>query len=1770
MFTLTVNDGTADSYPDTVMVAVAADDDAPTVDAGENLTATAGDTVTLSGSATDPEGLALTYAWTQRAGPDAALDGADAATATFAAPRVARRTRLSFRLKATDPGGNTGRDDVRVAVVPGGNATPVAVASVGSARIEEGETGTLDASGSSDADEDPLTYAWTAPAGVALSDATAPRPTFVAPDRKADYALTFSLVVNDGTADSAADTATVGVDADDDPPTADAGADVAVAGGDRAALDGTGSSDPEGGALTYLWTQTSGAAVAELSSRSSPQPTFRAPAAATVLTFALVVNDGANASAADAVDVVVAPAPRVALALGSSSINEDGGATTVAASLPVPARRAFDLVVTESSPALEIRGDAALAFEAGATAATGTVTLSAVDDDAHTGDRTALISGTLPAFAPAQAPAAVELTVVEDDEDGVPVFLGVPAVAPQTWAYGVPVAPLTLPEAAGGDGTLSYRLSPALPAGLSFDARARRIAGTPTARRASTVYAYTATDADGDAATMRLRIAVGHWRLSVSPKPLGGTVTGPGGIACGSAGGACSATVDGGGATLRASADAGFGIETWTGACAAASGASCALTLSAATTAGASFGEYPACNASATGEADACSAGAYALLRWTGEAGACAADGTAACDAGAMASVRSPPAAACGTTADTCEDGFWRDGTDTATERRWTCEGAEGTQTWRCAGVGGDWTWTCTGGGGELGCTGTLAGASADCSRPSAGADVSCAVCREGHHGHAGSCHADHACGPDEIGGGDRDCSGCPGGRVPNEAGSACVPCAAGSHEDDAAPGTCHADHVCDDGEIGGGDRECIPCPVGRVPNAAGTACVCPPGEHEHDDSLCHRVGRCHADADCGDGGVCLNGSCGAPVDGVWTDKAYEPWGVCSETACGASGTRTRDWTRTCTNPAPAFGGADCAGAASGTDDEACRGDSCAVDGQVCLDGSCRTPVDGVWTGKAYEPWGVCSETACGAGGTRTRDWTRTCTNPAPAFGGADCAGAASGTESGACQGGTCSAAGHVCWSGSCGRPVDGVWSDWSYQTGICSATACSSSGKRTDTQWRTCDNPAPAFGGADCVGEGYRTETNDCDGDWCAGAKVCENGTCGTVVHGEWSAKEYDDWGKCTATACGTSGTRTQKWTRTCTEPAPAFGGRNCVGEPEGEETEGCDGDWCAGAKVCENGTCGTVVHGEWSAKEYDDWGKCTATACGTSGTRTQKWTRTCTEPAPAFGGRNCVGADQGTVSEGCHGTSCVPGQHCSGTGTAASCHADHVCGPDEIGGGNVACTKCGELLVPNDSKTACVACTMGHEDNDNQGYCHDDHVCGPNEIGGGVLDCEECLGGREPDQKRTACKCPIGKHAHGADCHSEGICHMDSQCMDSHVCWQGQCGKRVHGGWSARNNGDWTPCSATACGTSGTQTRKWTRTCDNPPPAYGGNDCPGRNMGTDTRSCEGGSCPTEGHVCWEDQCRKPVHGGWSARNNGDWTPCSATACGTSGTQTRKWTRTCDNPPPKFGGRDCPGRHEGTDSKNCHGGLCGPGQHCNGTGNSASCAADHVCGPDEIGGGTVNCEKCGDGLVPNAEGTGCVACGLGESTPGTCIACPSHCSPTQCGGASVCNCPGSSCPALWGPGGCTATSQHTCTGDTDGCGRRSYDTSCTTGSHGFGPTAVESCRYEHRDRNLWNCRHRTLICRATVTSVGCVYTGVIDIPDPPLASPPDGGGYERGYLLAPFLCGSAPDTCRVEIGDEVLEGAEGVEDREDTDAERRWVCRSDTGEVRECSTGKE
>lgn len=162
----------------------------------------------------------------------------------------------------------------------------------------------LDGSASSDADGNPLTYLWTAPAGITLSSATVVKPTFTAPEVTINTYYIFTLVVNDGTLDSPTDQVTITVKQGNKAPVANAGTDQAVNEGALVTLNGTASADPDNDVMTYKWTPPAGIT---LSSTTVNKPTFTAPEVTsnTPYTFSLVVNDGTTDSPADQVEITV-------------------------------------------------------------------------------------------------------------------------------------------------------------------------------------------------------------------------------------------------------------------------------------------------------------------------------------------------------------------------------------------------------------------------------------------------------------------------------------------------------------------------------------------------------------------------------------------------------------------------------------------------------------------------------------------------------------------------------------------------------------------------------------------------------------------------------------------------------------------------------------------------------------------------------------------------------------------------------------------------------------------------------------------------------------------------------------------------------------------------------------------------------------------------------------------------------------------------------------------------------------------------------------------------------------------------------------------------------------------------------------------------------------------------------------------------------------------------------------------------------------------------
>lgn len=205
--TLIVSDGSLSSATATVTVTAAVANAAPMANAGAAQNVVTGTTVTLDGRASsDVNGDPLTYAWSLSsvpAGSTATLAGANLAMPTFVADApgayVATLTVNDGRLDST-PAAVTIAATVANAA-PVANAGPAQTVVVGSAVA-------LTGTASSDANGDPLTYAWTLTARPNGSTATLSGANTVNPGFTADLTGTYvaTLVVNDGKVNSAPST----------------------------------------------------------------------------------------------------------------------------------------------------------------------------------------------------------------------------------------------------------------------------------------------------------------------------------------------------------------------------------------------------------------------------------------------------------------------------------------------------------------------------------------------------------------------------------------------------------------------------------------------------------------------------------------------------------------------------------------------------------------------------------------------------------------------------------------------------------------------------------------------------------------------------------------------------------------------------------------------------------------------------------------------------------------------------------------------------------------------------------------------------------------------------------------------------------------------------------------------------------------------------------------------------------------------------------------------------------------------------------------------------------------------------------------------------------------------------------------------------------------------------------------------------------------------------------------------------------------------------
>ena len=281
------------NYPDPV-------NSAPVANAGADQAVVTGAQVTLDGSKSrDPEDSPLTFSWTVSSRPEGANVSLDAtsATPTFTANQSGT---YKFQLVVND-GELSSTDDVSVTATPSPNV-PNNTAPTANAGDDQttwvGEPLTLDGSGSSDPEDNPLTYQWSVVATPSdpsdgsdsnsiFSDRNVAKPS-ITPTMVGDY--TFRLVVNDGNLDSAPSFVRVTSRQPNRRPVANAGNDQSnLLRGSTHSLSGS-ASDEDSDVLNFNWTVVSPEG-ASLSNANTATPSIVVSEFGEY-TIQLIVDDG--------------------------------------------------------------------------------------------------------------------------------------------------------------------------------------------------------------------------------------------------------------------------------------------------------------------------------------------------------------------------------------------------------------------------------------------------------------------------------------------------------------------------------------------------------------------------------------------------------------------------------------------------------------------------------------------------------------------------------------------------------------------------------------------------------------------------------------------------------------------------------------------------------------------------------------------------------------------------------------------------------------------------------------------------------------------------------------------------------------------------------------------------------------------------------------------------------------------------------------------------------------------------------------------------------------------------------------------------------------------------------------------------------------------------------------------------------------------------------------------------------------------------------------
>ena len=247
-----------------------------------------GEEVDLTATASDADSDPLTYSWTATQG--SFVGATDAATASWQAPA----TTGTVEITVTVSDGSDNASATVTITVTNPNTPPTVTASCSPCQVVP-EGGVDLTATASDANNDPLTYSWTATQGSFDGVADAATASWQAPATTGTVEIT--VTVSDGF-DDTSDTVTITVTSDPNtPPTVTASCSpcqVPSGGGGIVNLTAT-ASDADSDPLTYSWTATQGSFAGATDAATAR---WQAPALTGAVEITVTVSDGSDTTSA--------------------------------------------------------------------------------------------------------------------------------------------------------------------------------------------------------------------------------------------------------------------------------------------------------------------------------------------------------------------------------------------------------------------------------------------------------------------------------------------------------------------------------------------------------------------------------------------------------------------------------------------------------------------------------------------------------------------------------------------------------------------------------------------------------------------------------------------------------------------------------------------------------------------------------------------------------------------------------------------------------------------------------------------------------------------------------------------------------------------------------------------------------------------------------------------------------------------------------------------------------------------------------------------------------------------------------------------------------------------------------------------------------------------------------------------------------------------------------------------------------------------------------